>query len=830
MKTLGNPRIERLRENLMKRGFEDRSKEWFVKSELPNVARMYPKEHVMVRRSYAVDEMLKAMCDTDKFGYTHCFEIEDGNLFAGTIPMGSNGLGKVFPNYLTEEELRVGSATNKTQMALLGHNTINYERVVKKGLQSIIDYADEKLHPKLLRKSIQDAYDKDAFYQSVIISCQAVINFSKRFAALATEKANACQDGPRKAELLEMARICLKVPAQPAETFYEALHSIWMVHCCLHSTMDFMSLGRLDQVLNPYLQKEQNKAFALELFQNFIIKAAGRLNLTTQYLVEQDHMDYNAALGIHPYYLDQRAGLNNFLQNIIIGGKTPEGLDATNDATYLILEAFKTVNLSTPGIYVRLHKNSPKKLYDAVAESIRETKNLPYILNDEVMIPAMADALSMGENPDISRQKEYQSLANDYCVDGCWEPILNGKSEWTFGMINGMTILECTLNRGACLSNNPELLRGQKLSIDTGEIKTFNELKSALKQHIQFFVDQSTISMCLYYMTSEFVVPSPLVSALFSTCLEKGLDKSWGGAEFNLGGTVLGGVPDMVNTLMAIKKWVFDAKTKKYQLSDVLNALRFNFQAGNPEDIRTQRLYDFIKVDFFTNTPQFGNGGDTDQLAKYILDEFYESVKKSKQLAYKVFLDPKGDDSKQVWALRAIAGYYGNALQKTLPDFDLKFTVGLGTFEQYNWQGTGIAASASRMAGAPLAPNFTPASGTWHTPPTSLFETFSHLGMNRFAAGVITDICLESDDTLENLLPMFIEKNGGMLSVTIASDQYQEIYELAKASNMIANRAYASEKLMQYADIMVRVGGWNAPFITLPLSHMENYVNRPVKP
>jgi Pyruvate-formate lyase len=331
-------------------------------------------------------------------------------------------------------------------------------------------------------------------------------------------------------------------------------------------------------------------------------------------------------------------------------------------------------------------------------------------------------------------------------------------------------------------------------------------------------------------MTSEFVVPSPLVSALFSTCLEKGLDKSWGGAEFNLGGTVLGGVPDMVNTLMAIKKWVFDAKTKKYQLSDVLNALRFNFQAGNPEDIRTQRLYDFIKVDFFTNTPQFGNGGDTDQLAKYILDEFYESVKKSKQLAYKVFLDPKGDDSKQVWALRAIAGYYGNALQKTLPDFDLKFTVGLGTFEQYNWQGTGIAASASRMAGAPLAPNFTPASGTWHTPPTSLFETFSHLGMNRFAAGVITDICLESDDTLENLLPMFIEKNGGMLSVTIASDQYQEIYELAKASNMIANRAYASEKLMQYADIMVRVGGWNAPFITLPLSHMENYVNRPVKP
>jgi formate C-acetyltransferase len=824
MKEELSPRAAKLREALMKRGFEDRSGEWFVKSQLPDTAKMYPHEHVIVRRAYAIDEMLKAICNEKDFGYTHCFEIEEGTLLAGIIPMGSNGLGKVFPNYLTEEELRIGSSTNKTAMSLLGHNTINYEKVLKNGLHSIIDYAEKHI-PRLLANEIGDAYNKESFYRSVVISCKAVIDYSHRFAKLAEKKAAECKDEKRKAELLEMARICNKVPEKPAETFYEAIHSIWLVHCCLHSTMDYMSLGRLDQVLNPYLKKEPNQDFACELFENFIIKAAGRLNLSTQYLVQQDHMDYNAALGIHPYYLDQRAAINNFLQNIIIGGKTPDGKDATNDCTYLIIDAFRNVNLSTPGIYVRLHNDSPDDLYKAVARSLEVTKNLPYILNDEVMIPAMKDALSYGET-DPKKLKKYQELANDYCVDGCWEPILNGVSEWTFGMINGMTILECALNRGAALSSNPELLRGQKLSPDMGEITSFDNLKKVLSKQIGFFVDQSALSMCLYYMTTEFVVPSPLVSALFGTCLEKGRDKSWGGAEYNLGGTVIGGVPDMANTLSAIKTWVFDKQ--KYKLADVLSAFRFNFTAGDTGDFKSQRLFDSIKVDFFTNSPQFGNNTETNEIAKFILDTFTGAVNKSKDLSYKVFLDPKGDKDPQVWALRAIAGYYGKALQTTLPGFDLKFTAGMGTFEQYNWQGAGNAASAARNTGDPLAPNFTPASGTWHTTPSYLFEMFNSLGLNRFAAGVITDICLTSGLMLEKTLKTFILKNGGMLSVTIASKQYQEIYEIAKATDMIADPKAASDKLLKYADIMVRVGGWNAPFITLPLVHMENYINRPV--
>ncbi len=820
------PRIELLRESLMKRGFSDRSTEWFRKNDLPDVAKMYPEEEVIVRRAYAIDEMLKAMCDNEKFSYTGCYKIENGDLLAGIIPMGSNGLGKVFPNYLTEEELRIGSVTNKNEMALLGHNSINYEKVLSQGLISIIETAQQKSDVKLL-KGIEDAYSKKAFYKAVIISCNAVINYSHRFSRLADEMADELPtDSSRRKELKEMARVCRTVPENPATTFYEAVHSIWMVHCCLHATMDYMSLGRLDQVLNPYLEKEEDKSFAQSLIENFVIKAAGRLNLTTQYLMEQDHMDYNAALGIHPYYLDQRAGLNNFLQNVIIGGKKPNGEDATNPCTYLVLQAFKNVNLSTPGLYVRLHNNSPKELLSAVAESIKETKNLPYILNDEVMIPAMYDALAHGET-EKSKLDLYQELANDYCVDGCWEPILNGKSEWTFGMINGLTILECTLNRGATLSNNPELLRGTKLSIDTGEITSMDNLMGALKKQMQFFVDQSTLAMCNYYATSEFVVPTPLVSALFDNCLEEGRDKSWGGAKYNLGGTILAAIPDMVNTIAAIEEWVFEKK--KYQLADVLAAFRYNFVAGESGSVQGQRLFDAIKVDFFTNSAQFGNGHDTDYYTQTILDIYVEAIQKSKEIATKVFLDPAYDNDPKVAALRAIAGYYGPSIRSFLPNFDLKFTAGIGTFEQYNWQGAGNAASAARLTGDPIAPNFTPTSGTWNSNPGELFQTFKTLDLNRFAAGVITDMCLEPNAPVENILKKFIQNNGGMLTITIASEQYQEIYEIAKAANSMVNKKEASNKLLKYADIMVRVGGWNAPFITLPLVHMENYINRPIE-
>lgn len=832
-----NHRISNLLENLKQRGLSNRSDEWFCANELPDIIKDeeykdFQKEPVIIRRALAIKAMLETMTNEKVSSHTHSFEIEEGDLFLGVLPMGSNGLGKVFPNYLTDNEKRIGSLTNRTETALLGHNTINYEDILGKGVKSVINLCDEKLNAFRLKASMFD-YDTEAFYRAVKISCQAVIDFAGRFAQKAEDDAKTAKTELRKKELLEMARIARKVPENPADTFHEALQSIWFVHLALHSSMNYMSLGRLDQVLNKYLKIEKDKKFALELFENFIIKAAWRLNLTTEYLVEQDHMDHNAALGVHPYYLDQRAGLNNFLQNIIIGGKTPEGKDATNDCTYLILQAFENVNLSTPGIYVRLHKDSPGNLFKAVARALHKTKNLPSILNDDVLIPAMYNAITQDTKSTEDMQK-YKELANDYCVDGCWEPIFNGKCDWTFGMINGLTVLECALNGGATLNPNPELLKGEKLSPLTKKINTYKDLEEVLKTQIQFFVDQSAISMYQYYMLDEYIIPSPLISAFFGACMKNGRDKSWNGADHTIGGTILGGVPDMINTIAAIKKWVMEEG--KYKMDDVINALKYNFKSSDEQDLKTQLIFDSIKLDFRTNSPQFGYDDDyTTDIAKFILDTFYEAVHNAKKLADKVFLiPPKPEDEKEVYALRKIAGYYGKAMREIpgYENFDIKFTAGMGTFEQYNWQGAGNAASASRDSGEPLAPNFTPVSGTLKSGIANLLKTFKKLNLERFAGGVITDICLEEAhnhvEVLDAILHKFIEEKGNMLTITVGSaDEYKKIYDLAKSTAQMENREEAAKKLGKYSDVIVRVGGWNAPFITLPLCHMENYVKRP---
>lgn len=881
-----SPRVKKLYDQLINRALNDRSEEWFTPEMFQNVIEekdpneRFPlwdpieKCSVIVRRALAINRMLIAMTDEQNSRKTHTAEIADGDLLLGNMPMGSNGLGKMFPRFLTEDELRAGSITNRNAASLFGHNTMNYEELLRDGLQAKINDCIKKLDqlapiinkmkeeeaearkvyediknkvPKEnteRKNALRTLREKDAelisqkrkfdFYWAVKLSCKAVLDYAQRFAVLAEKKAAQYPDGTKEqTELLELARIARKVPAQPAETFHEAMQSICFFHIALHASMNFISLGRLDQVLNPYLQKETDKEKALEIFECFILKCAARLNLTSNFLIKQDHVDYATVLGTHPYYIDQKAGVNNFLQNIIVGGKKADGSDATNECTYFILQAIENVNLPAPGIYVRIHKNSPKELINKIARSLFRTRNNPSVLNDEVMIPALYHALMQDEKNVPEVQKNMMELANDYCVDGCWEPILNGKSDWTFTMLVGLQAVESALNQGASLKKDEALFRGAKVSPTTPVPKSFDDLMKYTEQHLQFFVDQAVMSLFMYYMIDENAAPSPLFSAYLEGCMEKGADKASGGANHNLAGVVLGAVPDMVNELAAIQLWVFEKK--KYSLEQVCEAIRENFGVDNnnlsPEKME---LYKSIQVDFDTNSPKFGdNDVDADRITCDILDMFYRCVGKSASFGKKLFQDEAPErEWRRIASLRALAGYYGLPLGMTF-NIKMKITAGFGTFEQYNWQGRSAAASPNRLTGMPIAPNFSPVPGTTHAGIMGVINSLSKFRLERFAAGTITDICLEEENTtpeiISEILWDFIRKYGAMMTIAVgSSEKYKEIYEAVKES-MHMDGAKAAQKLAPYANINVRIGGWQTPFITLPLDHMENYIKRPVE-
>jgi len=316
--------------------------------------------------------------------------------------------------------------------------------------------------------------------------------------------------------------------------------------------------------------------------------------------------------------------------------------------------------------------------------------------------------------------------------------------------------------------------------------------------------------------------------------MEKGRDKSWGGTTYNIGGVILSGVPNVVNTLSAIKTWVYPERGKgKYELSTVIQALKDNFECPDHE-IVTRELYNNIKTDFSMKTAYFGtHDKQADKLTERVLDIYKGCVDRSAKFAKRVFQDkPKEDEMAEIVSLRSISGYYGLSLEEKFGEFNMKITAGLGTFEQYNWMGRESAASADREKGAPLAPNFTPVSGTATQGLGGILGSLSKCHLERFAAGVITDTCLEVEQAdihhLADLVQTFIKYKGGMMTLAIGDrNLYQEIYDKTRIAQELNSTERYNELLKEYAGVNVRIGGWQTPFITLPLSHMANYVDRP---
>lgn len=236
-------RIEKIKERLFNREYVTR-KSWWGEGETILVNEEVKSEPLIVRKSLAVLHVARNMP----------IEVKDDELIVGVPTMASVGFGKCFPSYALPEEKEEAAQSSYTEKSVFGHHPANYEKLLTLGLKGIRQEIYTSLKQKEdLRETDQEMYD---FYRSVLISLDAVGELARRYAVLLMEKAEICDDMARRAELLEMSKICTRVPENPPSSFHEALQSLWITFVLFHSTMEFLPIGRSDQYLYPYYRRD----------------------------------------------------------------------------------------------------------------------------------------------------------------------------------------------------------------------------------------------------------------------------------------------------------------------------------------------------------------------------------------------------------------------------------------------------------------------------------------------------------------------------------------------------------------------------------------------
>jgi formate C-acetyltransferase len=459
-----------------------------------------------------------------------------------------------------------------------GHCIPGFNRVLEIGFNGIETMARQRLGA--LRESEEDYEHKKDFLQSVPVVCQAVRDFSERYAALAEQVATRA-DAERKVELLAIAERCRSVPANPPRTFMEAFQSIWMTHvalCISYGLADVFSIGRIDQYLYPFFQADL---------------AAGRISREkAQEVVEEFHL--KTATSVLPAQY-----------TTTLGGLTSTGEDGTNELSFMFLQAVKDLGGLRNNVSVRISPKTPREFLLKAWDVHRFTAGLAFF-NDEVIIRDMlADAYSLED-------------ARDYSIVGCVEPTTTGKDfSYTAGnFLSIVRALEMALNEGRLFYNEAATVGAH--TPPAGTFRSFEDLKQAYAEQVRFCVDMGRRAIELKDKAYSDFYPSPLLSSTIFGCLESGKDVTRGGAVYNNGHLETQGLATVVNSLTAIRWAVFEEGL--LSMEELIQHLRTDFEGAEPLRQRLMR-----------RAPKYGNDDPkTDELAEWVVQLFSDEVRKQK--------------------------------------------------------------------------------------------------------------------------------------------------------------------------------------------------------
>ena len=615
------------------------------------------------------------------------FEKRDGDVFYITektkeqlreiAPFWENNNLRARGEALLPEEVRVFMETGVFGMegklnAGDAHLAVNYERILKDGLKGYEKRVKEC--KASLDLTDPDSIDKYCFYNAVLIVLKAVHNFANRYSVLAKDLAEKEMNQKRKIELLEISRICSKVPYEPAETFQEAVQSVWFIQLILQieSNGHSLSYGRFDQYMYPYYDRDIKngtikESEALELLTCLWIKT-----LTINKVRSQAHTLSSAG---SPMY-----------QNVTIAGQTTDKKDAVNDLSFLVLKSVAQTRLTQPNLTVRYHKNINKHFLDECVEVMRLGFGMPALNNDEIIIPSFMDWQVKEED------------AYNYSAIGCVETAVPGK--WGYrctGMsyINFPRMLLCTMNNGVDLTSNKRFTKGYGYFT---EMESYEELLKAWDKTIREITRYSVIVENVIDKASERDVPDILCSALTDDCIARGKTIKEGGAVYDFISGLQVGIANMADCLAAIKKLVYEEK--KITRQELWNAILDDF--SSPKNKKIQEM-------LIREAPKYGNDDDyVDQLIVEAYDSYIEEIEKYPNTRY---------NRGPIGGIR----YAGTS--------SISANVGQGM--------STMASPDGRNAFEPLAEGCSPAHNSDKNGPTAVFKSVSKLRTNKITGGVL---------------------------------------------------------------------------------------------
>ncbi|MBI4927710.1 MAG: formate C-acetyltransferase/glycerol dehydratase family glycyl radical enzyme, partial [Anaerolineae bacterium] len=469
-----------------------------------------------------------------------------------------------------------------------GHTVLD-DKIYRKGMREFIAEIDCELE-KLDFLNDPQAYDRQEELKAMRITAQALIRFAERHAELAEALTQTESDPARRAELQRIAEVCRRVPAHAPRNLWEALQSYWFVHLGVITelnTWDSFCPGHLDQHLNPFYQQglkdgSLTSDFARELLQCFWIKfnnqpAPPKVGVTAA-----------------------ESGTYTDFAQINLGGITPDGGDAVNDVTFLLLDVVEELRILQPSASIQVSKKNPDRFIQRAGRIIRTGFGQPSIFNADLIVQ------------ELVRQGKSVEDARRGGSSGCVEIGVFGRENFNLtGYFNLPKVLEITLHNGM----DPRT--GQQIGLETGDPRSFDSFEAlftAFEQQLRHFIDIKIRGNHVIERLYGVYMPAPFLSLLIDDCITRGKDYHTGGARYNTSYIQGVGIGTITDCLSALRWHVFDQRDMG--MDELLAALGADFTG-----------FERLRLALLNRTPRYGNDDDyADNLMRRVFEAYFQAV------------------------------------------------------------------------------------------------------------------------------------------------------------------------------------------------------------